>query len=143
MRKNLFPLVRYFVSCAEHAEPVFIDPLRSPEIDSQPGGRQPYMLYWPARQHRLAASIPRNRFLGSINIYKYGLCAHTPSVPHLFQNTKQMYLVPRTPYLIPCTSYLVPRTSHPVPSTSYFIPRTTYLVHNSRPIKGNKHYIKY
>jgi hypothetical protein len=57
------------------AEPVFVGPLRSPEIDSQPGGpvRQPYMLYRPARQRRLAASIPRNRFLGSINVYKYGL----------------------------------------------------------------------
>jgi hypothetical protein len=31
------------------------------------------MLYRPERQHRLAASIPRNRFLGSINVYKYGL----------------------------------------------------------------------
>jgi hypothetical protein len=31
------------------------------------------MLYRPARQHRLTASIPRNLFLGSINVYKYGL----------------------------------------------------------------------
>jgi hypothetical protein len=31
------------------------------------------MLYRPARQHRLAASIPQNRFLGAINVYKYGL----------------------------------------------------------------------
>jgi hypothetical protein len=29
--------------------------------------------YWPARLHRLAKSIPRYRFLGSINVYKYGL----------------------------------------------------------------------
>jgi hypothetical protein len=28
--------------------------------------------YWPARLHRLAKSIPRNRCLGSINFYKYG-----------------------------------------------------------------------
>ncbi len=56
-------------------EPVFVDPLRSPEIDSQPGGpvRQTFLLYRPARQHRLAASIPRNQFLGSINVDKYGL----------------------------------------------------------------------
>ncbi len=56
-------------------EPVFVEPLRSPEIDSRPGGpvRQPYVLYRPARQHRLTASIPGNRFLGSINVYKYGL----------------------------------------------------------------------
>jgi hypothetical protein len=41
-------------------ELVFVDPLRRPEIDSQLGGpvRQPYILYRPARQHRLAASIP-------------------------------------------------------------------------------------
>jgi hypothetical protein len=31
--------------------------------------------YWPARLHILAKSIPRNRFLGSINVYKYGLCS--------------------------------------------------------------------
>ncbi len=31
--------------------------------------------YRPARLvHRLAKSIPRNRFLGSINVNKYGLC---------------------------------------------------------------------
>ncbi len=29
--------------------------------------------YRPARLHRLAESIPRNRFLGSLNVYKYGL----------------------------------------------------------------------
>ncbi len=28
----------------------------------------------PGRLHRLAESIPRNRFLGSLNVYKYGLC---------------------------------------------------------------------
>jgi hypothetical protein len=32
--------------------------------------------YWPARLHRLTKSIPRNRFLGSINVYKYGLWLH-------------------------------------------------------------------
>ncbi len=36
-------------------------------------GTKPYLSYWPARLHRLAKSIPRNRFLGSINVYKYGL----------------------------------------------------------------------
>jgi hypothetical protein len=34
---------------------------------------QLYSSYRPARLHRLAKSIPRNRFLASINIYKYGL----------------------------------------------------------------------
>ncbi len=36
-------------------------------------GTKPYLSYWPARLHRLAKSIPRNRCLGSINVYKYGL----------------------------------------------------------------------
>jgi hypothetical protein len=56
-------------------EPVFVDLLRRPGIDSQPGGpvRQPYFSSLLARLHRLAKSIPRNRFLGSINVYKYGL----------------------------------------------------------------------
>ncbi len=35
--------------------------------------RQPYFSYRPVRLHRLAKSIPRNRFLGSLNVYKYGL----------------------------------------------------------------------
>jgi hypothetical protein len=46
-----------------------------PRNRSQPGGpvQQPYLSYRPARLHGLAKSIPRNRFLGSINVYKYGL----------------------------------------------------------------------
>ncbi len=36
-------------------------------------GTKPYLSYWPARLHRLAKSIPRYRFLGSLNVYKYGL----------------------------------------------------------------------
>ncbi len=40
-------------------------------------GTKPYLSYWPARLHRLAKSIPRNRCLGSINVYKYGLRART------------------------------------------------------------------
>ncbi len=41
-------------------EPVFVDRLRSPGIDSQPGGpvRKFYLTYRPARIHRLAESIP-------------------------------------------------------------------------------------
>ncbi len=29
--------------------------------------------YQPARLHRLVESIPRNRFLGSLKVYKFGL----------------------------------------------------------------------
>ncbi len=38
------------------SEPVFVNLLRSPEIDSQPGRpvRQPYLSYRPSRLHRLA-----------------------------------------------------------------------------------------
>jgi hypothetical protein len=59
-------------------EPVFVDLLRSPGIDSQPSGpiRQPYLLYWPAKLHGLAESISRNRFPSSLNVYKYGLSLH-------------------------------------------------------------------
>ncbi len=51
---------------------------RSPGIDSQPDGplRQPYFSYRPSRLHRMGESIPRNRFLGSLNAYKYGLRAN-------------------------------------------------------------------
>jgi hypothetical protein len=53
-------------------------PFKEPGIDSQPGRlvRQPYLLYRLARLHRLAESIHRNRFLGSLNVYKYGLRLH-------------------------------------------------------------------
>jgi hypothetical protein len=33
-----------------------------------------YLTYRPTRIHRLEKSIPWNRFLGSLNVYKYGLC---------------------------------------------------------------------
>ncbi len=58
-----------------YPEPVFVNLLRSPGIDFQPGGtvRQPYLSYRSARLHRLAESIPQNRLLGFINVYKYGL----------------------------------------------------------------------
>jgi hypothetical protein len=50
-------------------EPVFVNPLRSPGIDSQPGGPelQPHLLYQPARLHRLAESI-----FGLYNVFKDG-----------------------------------------------------------------------
>jgi hypothetical protein len=59
----------------DRSEPVFADLLWGPGIDFQPGGpvRQPYVSYRHVRQHRLAKSIPRKRFLGSLNVYKYGL----------------------------------------------------------------------
>jgi hypothetical protein len=72
--RGIFPSFGWFRR--QYTEPVFVDLLRGPGIDSQPGGpvRQPYFSYRSARLHRLAKSIPRHRFLGSINVYKYGLC---------------------------------------------------------------------
>ncbi len=56
-------------------EPVFVGLWRRPGIDSLPGGpvRLPYFSYRSARLHCLAKSVPQNRFLGSMNVYKYGL----------------------------------------------------------------------
>ncbi len=64
-----------FVDLLRRPGPVFLDLLRSPVIDSQPGGpvRQPYLSNRPVWLHRLAESIPRNRFQDSINVYNYGL----------------------------------------------------------------------
>ncbi len=66
----------YIIIIIHKSEPVFVDLSRIPRNDSQPAGpvRQPYLSYRPARLSRLSESIPRNRFLGSINVYKYGLC---------------------------------------------------------------------
>jgi hypothetical protein len=56
-------------------EPLFVKLLRSPGIDSQPGGplRQPYLTYRRARLHWLAESIPWNRLLGSLKFTNSGL----------------------------------------------------------------------
>jgi hypothetical protein len=57
------------------AEPEFVNLLRSPGIYYQPCGsvRQPYLSYRPVRLHRLAESTPWDRFLVSLNVYKFGL----------------------------------------------------------------------
>ncbi len=57
-------------------EPEFVNLLRSPGINSQPGGPvlQPYLTYRPARLQKLAKSIPWNQFPGSLDCYKFGLC---------------------------------------------------------------------
>jgi hypothetical protein len=50
----------------------FVNLSKSPGIDSQPGAlvRQSYLSYRSAMKHRLEESIPLNRFLGSINVFK-------------------------------------------------------------------------
>ncbi len=64
-----------------YPEPIFVNLLRSPGIDSHPGGPVPqtYLTYRPARLHRLGKLIPRNRFLGPLNVYKYGLRHERPA----------------------------------------------------------------
>jgi hypothetical protein len=82
------------------AEHVFVNLLRSPGIDSLPGRpvRQPYLSYRLASLHRLAELIPRNRFLGSLNVYKYGLCTAAGG-----EREKTAYLV----------RYLIKTFTHP------------------------------
>ncbi len=43
--------------------------------------RQKELSYRPARLHRLAESIPWNRFLGSLNVYQFGLWSYTLRLP--------------------------------------------------------------
>ncbi len=70
-----FPLTSLLGSVSGFSEPVFVDLLRSPGIDFQPGGSvwQLYLSYPLARIHRLAELIPRTQFLGPINVHKHGL----------------------------------------------------------------------
>jgi hypothetical protein len=64
----------WFIAVVAWPEPEFVNLLRSPGIDSHPGGplRQPLLMYRAAWPHRLEESISWNRFLGSLNVYKYG-----------------------------------------------------------------------
>jgi hypothetical protein len=65
----------------ESIPPAFVTRARSCKPFKEPRNRFPswrsgtttYLSARPARQHRLAESISRNGFLGSINVYKYGL----------------------------------------------------------------------
>jgi hypothetical protein len=58
-RLTVFGSTRALSRQLSYAEPVFVDLLRSPGIDSQPDGpvRQPCSSYRPARLHRLAESF--------------------------------------------------------------------------------------
>jgi hypothetical protein len=57
------------------SETKFVNLLKSPGIDSQPGGpvQQSFLTYLPARLQRLVESLPWKRFPGSLKVYKYGL----------------------------------------------------------------------
>jgi hypothetical protein len=57
-------LRKFFRKCPSFSRSsTYVNLLRSPGIKSQPGGP----VHW------LEESVPRNRFLGSLNVYKYGL----------------------------------------------------------------------
>jgi hypothetical protein len=43
----------------------------------------PIFSFWAARLQRLAKSTPQNRFLGSLNVYKYGLRGLTKNAIYL------------------------------------------------------------
>ncbi len=96
-------------------EPVFVNLLRSPWIDSQPDGpvRQPYLLYRPAMLHRQVESNPRNRFLVSLNVYKYGLR------PFHLRNTTLLHSSLEEsmwgPFIFPLMVVSVPTAFHLVP----------------------------
>ena len=102
-------------ACAAwRAEPVFADLLSRPGIDFQP--RQPYFSYRPVRLHRLAKSIPRNRFLGSINVYKYGLSSPDgESIEETFLRRFSFFVVV---FLAPTLPPLL-QLSHPLKTQSF------------------------
>ncbi len=52
-------------------EPVFVNLFKEPRnpFPAWRPVRQLYLMYQPARLHRLAESIPWNRFLGSLNVF--------------------------------------------------------------------------
>jgi hypothetical protein len=89
----------FFLYRGQRSEPVFVNLLRIPGIYSQSGGpvRKPFSLYRHARLLRLAESISRNRFLGSINVYKYGL--RTPSEGFL---AKVQVMCTKNPIIVKC-----------------------------------------
>jgi hypothetical protein len=65
-----------FLPCyADQARDNILKLLRSPGIDSQPGGpvRQPYLAYRSARLHRPAGSIPLEVIPGFLEVKKYRL----------------------------------------------------------------------
>jgi hypothetical protein len=94
-------------------EPEFVNLLRSPGIEFQPGGpvQQPYLTYRLTRLHRLAESNPWNRFLGSLNDYKYGLrisCTATDGVGGGGGNERRMKDIPLLPFFAKENNLLLP-----------------------------------
>ncbi len=80
-------------------EPVFVNLLKSTGIDSLPGGIGSSKVIPGLSIPSLAESLPRNRFLGSVSVYKYGLwfprkfrinCLAIVSIPAIFVSAKNV-----------------------------------------------------
>jgi hypothetical protein len=58
-----------------------------------------FAVYWPAKLHKLAESIPLNHFLGSLDVYKFGICM----LPSCLR--KNVFLSCNFQYLLVCVSF--------------------------------------
>ncbi len=94
----------------------FVNLLRSPGIDSQPGRpiRKPYLTYRPARLHRLAESIPglltrlQIRALRSFDLSQPWVAPiiQTVSLSYVYYNTDEwMLLVRKSSLSFTCNGY--------------------------------------
>ncbi len=83
-----FSKIQFLPPCI--SEPVFVNLLRSPGTDYHAWrAGTPTLFVVPSRQAtQVAESIPRNRFLGSLNVYKYGI----RSLVHLGSQIRQKWL---------------------------------------------------
>jgi hypothetical protein len=71
--------------------PVFVNFLRSPGIDSQPGGSVRQLFVVPRPPGYIGW---QNRFLSSLNVYKYGLRIRPVTLAPEFTNV-HMHTIPR------------------------------------------------
>ncbi len=90
---------RYILNLNPKPKTRICRPLRSPGIDSPPGGsfQQPYLTYRPAMLHRLAESIPSLADLSSNPIWRTGLPCYNrlaESIPGLLKHLQIRSLNP-------------------------------------------------
>jgi hypothetical protein len=79
---QLKKLGRCRYQCKQYTRARICKPFKEPRnrFPAWRAGTTTLFLYWPAMLHRLAESNPRNRFLVSLNFYKYGLCKLFPAI---------------------------------------------------------------
>ncbi len=97
IQQNLHANVRDFELWARICRP-FKEPRN--RFPAWRAGTQLYLSYWPAGLLRLAKSIPRNRFLGSIIVYKYGLWRPEPKLAWKSINLKPTQRHPAHAYCL-------------------------------------------